>query len=100
MLLCALYLYGTWAGRRRGSSTAEENEPLSDESKAVSDCEKGIVEASKNKDADDSVVSPLISTWACEIPLTTYRIDPVSSTPQRSRGSAWNESNNVRSPKL
>lgn len=87
-------------GRRKGSSTAEENEPLSDESKAVSDCEKGIIEASKDKDPDDRMVSPLISTSVCKIPLTTYRIDPVSSTPQRTRGTAWNKSNDVRSPKL
>ena len=49
-----------WTERRKGSSTSteEENEPLSDGSKTLSDCEKGITDASenKNRDADDYVV--------------------------------------------
>ena len=76
VLLGALYLYGIWSDRRkkqRGSSTAEENRPLSDESGTVSDCEKGIAKASNNKNEnyDDRIVRPP-STGSCKIPLTTF----------------------------
>ena len=74
VVLGMLYLYGTWKERRKrrkGSSTAEENEPLSDRAKTVSDCEKGIAKAKK----DGHVVRPpYISTGTCEMPtpLTTF----------------------------
>ena len=80
VLLGVLYLYGTWKERRKrrkGSSTAEENEPLSDGVRTVSDCEKGITKASESKKHDDDghvVRPPYISAGTCEMstPLTTF----------------------------
>ena len=59
----ALFLYATWSERRKKRkefSTAEENEPLGDESRIISDCEKGVIEASKDKNKydDDRMVRP------------------------------------------
>ena len=76
-----------WIERRKGSSTSteEENEPLSDGSKTLSDCEKGITDTSKNKNrnVDNCVICPL-STGPCEILLTTYRFAyPSTSTIER-----------------
>lgn len=79
VLVGGLYLYGMWSERRRrrrGSPTTEENEPLSNGSSVVSDCEKGGTKASKNKDEkndgdDDRMVRPP-NTRSCEIPLTAF----------------------------